>query len=79
MSPTERGSDASIWLQQGPGPEAAELHIPVPGLDQDLDFMDNIHLGMLMEGMEGHIENCTTLRSIAQPAHILTKWQKIQK
>ena len=29
--------------------------------DQDLDFMDNIFLGMLMEGMEGHVENCTTL------------------
>ena len=36
-------------------------------LDQDLDFMDNIHLGMLMEGTEGHVENCTTLRSIHYP------------
>ena len=36
-------------------------------LDQELDFMDNIFLGMLMEGMEGHVENCTTLRSMHNP------------
>ena len=37
-------------------------------LDQDLDFMDNIHLGMMMEGTEeGQVENCTTLRSIHYP------------
>ena len=36
-------------------------------LDQDLDFMDNIHLGMVMEGREGSVENCTTLRSIHYP------------
>lgn len=29
--------------------------------------MDSIHLGMLMEGTEGHVENCTTLRSIHYP------------
>ena len=36
-------------------------------IGQDLHFMDKIHIGMVTEGEEGNVENCTTLRSIHYP------------